>query len=69
MIIVSQYEMGAVHCCMWHNMGMSRVNKKNMAHVINDMGHILENLVGIYGVDIIGDVETILDGVTATTVP
>ena len=45
------------------------VNKKNMAHVINDMGHILENLVWIYGVDIIGDVETILDGVTATTVP
>lgn len=43
--------------------------EKNMAHVINDMGHILENLVGIYGVDIIGDVETILDGVTATTVP
>lgn len=32
--------------CMWHNMGVSRADKKNMAYVINDIGHTLENQSG-----------------------
>lgn len=36
---------------------------KNMASVINDRGHILKDLVGIDGVDVVGPRVVILDGV------
>lgn len=42
---------------------------KNMASVINDRGHILKDLVGIDGVDVISVIESVLVRVWSTKVP